>query len=128
MKTRLWIGLAAVVTLAGLPARGGELAEKVSPAVIMEELSTRLSLTPEQQALIGPLLEERNRSIQTLVEGLDATSSRREQLQALRQARSIQEEFVSQVTPALTPEQAAEWKKLREEAQDKLEQAWKSRR
>lgn len=128
MGSRHLVVIAALLALAAAPANGGELAEKVSPEVILAELSSRLSLTPEQQAHIEPLLRERNDRILALIKGLDAGASRRTQLKTLRQARSIQEEFVSGVTPVLTPEQDAEWEKLREETKDRLEEAWKGRK
>lgn len=128
MGSRHLVVIAALLALAASPASGGELAEKVSPEVLLAELSGRLSLTPDQQAHIAPLLRQRNDRILALVEGLDAGASRRAQLKTLRQARSIQQEFVSQVTPVLTPEQGAEWEKLREETRDRLEEAWESRK
>ena len=127
MEYRLLPIVAALLALAASPGRAGELAAKVSPEVLMAELSTRLALTPEQQAHITPLLQERNDRILELVEGLDAGDSRRTQLKALRKARAIQQEFVSRVSPVLTPEQDAAWEKLRDETRDRLEAAWKNR-
>ena len=123
MKPRLLLMLLAMLALCIVLPRGAAAAEEEVPGQIaMEELATRLNLTEEQRAQIAPALEQRNTRLKAMAGEVNADSSRREKLKALRQARSIQKEFVGKVSPVLTREQAAEWEKFRDEARDRLKE------
>lgn len=87
--------------------------------LLMGEMASRLALTETQQAQIGPALERRNARLLALREDLGEGAPRRQRMKALREARSIQQEFVSEVSPLLTSEQKAQWEELREEMRDK---------
>src|SRR5690606_17813581 len=86
--------------------------------IAMEELAARLDLDAAQQARIAPALQERNERLQGVTG--KAGASRREKLQVLREARTIQQDFVSKVSPVLTKEQNAEWSQLRDETREQL--------
>jgi Skp family chaperone for outer membrane proteins len=110
-----------LVLVTGTPALAAAAEDPVG-AVALEELVTRLELTAEQQARIAPLLQQRNDRLRALATDLDADSPRRQKLKTLREARSIQQEFVSKVSPLLTSGQQAEWEALREEMREKLKE------
>jgi hypothetical protein len=122
VKPRLFLMLLAMLALCIVLPRGAVAAEEAPAQIAMEELATRLNLTAEQQAQIAPALEQRNTRLKAMAGEINADSSRREKLKALRQARSIQKEFVGKVSPVLTKEQAAEWEKFRDEARDRLKE------
>ncbi len=122
MKPRLFLMLLAMLALCIVLPRGAAAAEEAPAQIAMEELATRLNLTAEQQAQIAPALEQRNARLKAMAGEVNADSSRREKLKALREARSIQKEFVGKVSPVLTKEQAAEWEKFRDEARDRLKE------
>jgi hypothetical protein len=97
-------------------------AETVAPAegsqMAIEEMRSRLALTPEQEAKISPLVEERNAKLKALRESSDPNGSRREKLGMLKQARGIQQDFVKQVEPLLSKEQKKEWAAMRDEMKE----------
>lgn len=112
-----------VLLTCGSPA----IAASAAGDVLMEEMATRLQLTDAQKAEIAPPLEQRNNQLKALRDSLPEDASRRQRLKALREARSIQQEFVGKVSPVLTKEQKSEWDKMREEMRDKASELRQSR-
>jgi hypothetical protein len=110
----------------------------VQPAVAAEEpatmqtniddLKARLNLTPDQQAKIAPLAEERRAKLEGIRGKLSSASSRKEKREVLQEAKAIQDDFAGKVEPLLTPEQQAEWQKIREETRSKMIERWRSNR
>src|SRR5690606_4521552 len=96
MNTGLFSRLAALLVLcATVPAIAAESATRQPAPIAMEELADRLDLDAAQQARIAPALQERNERLQAVT--AKAGTSRREKLQVLREARNIQQDFVSKV-------------------------------
>ena len=130
MKTRYVFALLIVVALmsGGIKdvAWGAEVSQEQREAMQLkfEELRERLALTPEQEAKIAPLVQERNEKLKALRGSSGAEPSRRERLAMLKEARSIQQDFVERVEPMLTAEQKKEWAAIREE----MKEAAKARR
>lgn len=100
-----------------------------APAAQMniDELRARLALTPEQQAKIAPLAEERRTQMEAIRTRLASASSRRDKLAVMQDAKAIQEEFTGKVEPLLTPTQQAEWKKMREETRAQMKERLRNR-
>jgi hypothetical protein len=119
MQPRLFLLLFATLAVCiVLPPRIS--AAEAQREIAMEELASRLKLTTEQQAQIAPALEQRNSGLAAIAGRVGPEASAREKVKALREARSIQQEFVGKVSPLLTREQAAEWEKLRAENRERL--------
>src|SRR5687768_617561 len=110
MNTRAVVSLPTMLILAfALPAIAATSADEL----LLEEMTTRLKLTEAQQTQIAPPLEQRNKRLKALRSDLSENASQRQKLKALRQARSIQQDFVGKVSPVLTKEQKAEWEEMR---------------
>lgn len=84
----------------------------------IEEMRSRLALTPAQEEQISPLIDERNTKLKALRESADPNGSRREKLGVLKRARGIQQDFVKQVEPLLSKEQKKEWAAMRDEMKE----------
>jgi hypothetical protein len=95
---------------------------------IIDELRTRLALTPGQEAQIAPLLQARNEKLKALRDSSNPGASRREKVGLLREARRIQKDFVEQVEPLLSKEQKKEWDAIREEMQGTAKEKLRERR
>jgi hypothetical protein len=115
----LWISTMLAFGATSACAQG---TEAVAPAegsqMAIEEMRSRLALTPEQEAQISPLVAERNAKLNALRESSDPNGSRREKLGSLKQARGIQQDFVKQVEPLLSKEQKKEWAAMRDEMKE----------
>lgn len=121
MTPRPFLAILAVLALAGsLPAAAADARGELPGQIVMEEMAARLDLTADQQARIAPALQTRNEGLKALAGRLDADAPRREKLKLVREGRSIQQDFVAAVTPVLTQEQNAEWKKMREDTREQL--------
>jgi hypothetical protein len=127
MQCRALALLTLCLLLATATAVPAAAAEEAPGALALEQLVTRLELTADQQTQIAPLLQQRNDRLRALTTDLDADSPRSQKRKALREARSVQQEFVSKVSPLLTSGQQAEWEKLREEMRDKLKERRQAR-
>ena len=93
----------------------------------IDEMRARLALTPEQQAQIAPLAEERRTKMEGIRTRLASASSRRDKRAVLQDAKAIQDDFAGKVEPLLTPTQQAEWKKMREEMRAQMKQRVRNR-
>lgn len=106
----------------------GPATAQESPAVAgIEELRSRLNLTPEQEAQIAPYAEQRREKLEKIRNRTSSTTSRRDKRAALQEAKSAQDEFQRNVEPLLTKEQQAEWKKMREEARVQMKERLRNR-
>lgn len=95
--------------------------------ISIEELRTRLNLTPQQQEQIAPLVEERKAKMEPIRAKARSADSRREKRALLQEAKAVQDDFNSKVQPILTPEQQAEWTKMREELREQTKERRKNR-
>ena len=103
-------------------------AESPAPAQMnIEDLRARLALTPDQQAQMAPLVEERKAKMAGIRSKLSAATSRRDKRSVLQEAKVIQDDFNSKVEPVLTQEQQAEWKKIREESREQMKERLRNR-
>ena len=98
-----------------------------APQISIDDLRARLNLTPEQQAAIAPYAEERKAKMEQVRSKLASATSRRDKLALAKEAKAIQDDFSSKVQPVLTPEQQAEWQKIREEMREQMKQRMRSR-
>ena len=98
-----------------------------SSEMTMEQLTTRLNLTPEQQTKIAPYVETRRTKMQDVHSKLSANATRKDKRAAMQEAKQAQDEFVKNVEPVLTTEQQAEWKKLRDEAREQMKERMRNR-
>lgn len=111
----------------GTPARAATDTQKDAMQLRIEELRSRLNLTSEQEAALGPLVQGRNARLQALRGSSDGEPSRRERRALVRQARTIQEEFIGKAEPLLSKEQMREWEKIRAEMRDEAINRWRTR-
>ena len=117
MKRALLLLLAvSAIALANLSWAEGSSHQSMS----MDELSSRLHLTPEQQDKIKPLAEQRRARLEDIHGRMSTAASRRDKFSLMQEAKQAQDEFVAGVEPLLTAEQQGEWKQMRDEAREQM--------
>jgi len=117
MKRALLCLLAvSAIALANLSWAEGSSHQSMS----MDELSSRLHLTPEQQDKIKPLAEQRRARLEDIHGRMSTAASRRDKFSLMKEAKQAQDEFVAGVEPLLTAEQQGEWKQMRDEAREQM--------
>lgn len=94
----------------------------------LEELKTRLNLSPEQIEKIQPILVEEAAKLKEIRDKHAGETSRRSKLGMARELRDVQEDMLKRIEPLLTKEQRTEWKKIREERKDDFRDELKERR
>jgi protein CpxP len=127
--------LLSLLILAAVPAGFPALAQaaerteaqREAMQLKLEELRERLALTPEQEEKIKPLIQERNEKLKALYASTNPNASRREKLGKLREARGIQQAFLTKVEPILTKEQKKEWEAIRKEMKEAAMERRRSR-
>jgi hypothetical protein len=122
--------LFALIALTGLsiaPAAEITDAQQQAFETKIQELRTRLALTPEQEQKIAPLLEARNQKLRDLRAKYGQDASRREKLGMMREAKAIQKDFDAQLEPILTKEQMKEWQQFRDEARAAARERYRDR-
>jgi hypothetical protein len=93
----------------------------------VEQLRSRLNLTPAQQQQIEPLAAERRARLEDIHARMNGANTRRDKVQLMKEAKQIQDEFVAEAEPLLTTDQRAEWKKMREETREQMKARWRNR-
>lgn len=111
--------LMSTVPFAGAHAQNVRHTEGRSPDQIMADMKSRLGLTEDQEARIRPILENEFVKRHAIIEkyqgqGRQGRSSLRNELQQLRSSTD------HQLEPILTKAQMEEYRKMQEEARQKM--------
>lgn len=96
------------------PGRGGHTPD---PKQQLQRMSKQLQLTSDQQAKIGPILQQRAQQAQALrADNSLAPADRRAKMMSLVQ------DTEGQINAVLTPAQRDQWKAMREKAMERAEE------
>ncbi len=117
--------LSAALAAAGAAAQQPQ--EEVSPALqaAVEEAKARLKLTPEQEAQLKVLRQERNEALKAIRDRHAGDRTRRARRAMFREAEPVIENYQARVRTILDESQYAEWEKMRAEARDRLKERYK---
>ena len=121
---------AATVAMALAAASVGVIAQQpaIDPAAVqaaLQEAKARLQLTPEQEAQLKPLMQERNQALKAIRDKYAGDDSRRTRRAMFREAEPIIENYQARVRTILNDAQYAEWEKMRAEARERLKEQYK---
>lgn len=121
---------AATVAMMLAAASAGVIAQQpaIDPAAVqaaIQEAKARLQLTPEQEAQLKPLMQERNQALKAIREKYAGDDSRRTRRAMFREAEPIVENYQARVRTILNDAQYAEWEKMRAEARERLKEQYK---
>lgn len=83
----------------------------------LQRLTKQLQLTPDQQAKIGPMLQQRDQQLQSL-----HSDSSLQPADRRAKAMSIMQDSESQIGGVLTQEQRDKWKAMREKAMERMQE------
>jgi len=92
----------------------------------MDDLKTRLNLTPDQVEKIRPLLQEDAQKIKAIRDKHAGDTSEAVRKQMLNEAEPVRKDFNKRIEQILSPEQRKEWNKIREERAEELKRSIKS--
>ena len=90
----------------------------------MDVVRNRLSLTPEQEARLTPIFEQRIGELQSLREQLAKATSEQQKRDLMRGAKKGQEAFNTQVESVLDASQKTEWQELRAQTREKVKERY----
>jgi hypothetical protein len=125
---RLRSTLAVALTLAFASGAALSQAAATDPARIqaaIAEAKARLKLTPEQEAQLKPLIEERSARLKAIRDQHAGDDSRRAKRAMYRDAKPVMDDYQEKVRAILTDEQEAEWEKMRSEARQRLKERYR---
>ena len=99
------------------PAASNQHMHKFDAQTQLQHLTKQLQLTSDQQAKIGPMLQQRDQQLQALrgdssLKGADRRAK----------AQSIMQDSESQIGGVLTQEQNDKWKAMREKAMERMQE------
>jgi Spy/CpxP family protein refolding chaperone len=83
----------------------------------LQRLTKQLELTPDQQAKIGPLLQQRDQQLQSLHSDTSLKPADRR-----AKSMSIIQDSESQISGLLTQPQRDKWKAIREKAMERMQE------
>ena len=107
--------------LGSLPAAAQDVWDTVPS---MDVVRNRLSLTPEQEARLTPIFEQRIGELQSLRDQLAKATSQQQKRNLMRGEKMGQEAFNTQVESLLDASQKTEWRELRAQTRDKLKERY----
>jgi hypothetical protein len=93
----------------------------------LDTLSSRLELTPEQEAQLRPLFQKRQSELQQAQLSLQAAATKQQKREVLRNAKKSGDAFNSQVESVLTPSQKHEWREIRSSVREKVKERAKEK-
>lgn len=133
---RILLGALLSIALPAAAADTGQLTEEQRARIEarFEEIRERLDLSEEQKALLGPVLRKdfEQRAEVMRKHGVTRESEQRpsrSEMRALRrELKAVREATDAEVERILDPGQMAEYRKIREEAQDEMRARARSRR
>ena len=123
----------ARLAVAAVGILGAGMALAQAPAVdpsaiqaVVEEAKARLKLTPEQEAQLKPIVQDRNQKLKAIRDKYASDTSRRAKRAMFKEAQPVVENYQARVRTILNDEQEAEWEKMRAEAKERLKEQYKS--
>ncbi len=128
MHTSRWHSLFAGLALCALlaaPAVSQTLRDSV-PSI--DVVRARLNLTPEQEATLRPLFQQRAADLQEARARFEQAVSRTEKQDVLRAVKSDSQTFNTQVESLLNNEQKAEWREMRDETREKVKERYEQKK
>jgi len=88
----------------------------------LETVSGRLDLTPEQEAQLRPIFQNRLSELRESQLLLQRASTPQQKDDVLRDEKKASEAFNSQVESVLTPSQKNKWREMRSAVREKIEE------
>ena len=90
----------------------------------IDVVRTRLHLTPEQEAKLRPMFQQREQQLYETRSKLQASASSSAQRDVMRAAKADAHAFNSQVESVLDASQKAGWRELRDETREKVKERY----
>jgi hypothetical protein len=88
----------------------------------LDNISRQLELTPEQEARLLPIFQNRKSELQQSQLLLQHATTPQRKDEVLKDAKKAGDEFNAQVESALTPSQKPEWREIRSEIREKVKE------
>lgn len=128
-KSRFGFFSAAGLLLCAMVASVAVSAQPVLDTLpTLDTLSSRLELSPEQEAQLRPLFEKRKSELQQSQLLLQRATSRQQKKEVLRDAKKAGDAFNSQVEGVLSPSQKNEWREIRAGVREKVKERAEEKR
>jgi periplasmic protein CpxP/Spy len=90
----------------------------------IDVVRNRLHLTPEQEAKLRPMFQQREQQLYETRSKLEAAASSTGKREVLKAAKADARTFNEQVEGVLDSSQKAEWRELRDETRDKVKERY----
>jgi len=90
----------------------------------IDVVRNRLHLTPEQEAKLRPMFQQREQQLYETRSKLEAAASSTGKREVLQAAKADARTFNEQVEGVLDASQKAEWRELRDETRDKVKERY----
>jgi len=123
-RSRLGIRSGAALLLCTILTSLPVGAESVLDSVpTIDNISSRLELTPEQEAKLRPIFANRLSELQLTQLHLDQATTPQQKDEVLRDAKKAADNFNSQVESVLTPSQRNEWREIRSQIRETVRES-----
>ena len=88
----------------------------------LDSISRQLELTPEQEARLRPIFQNRQSELQQSQLLLQRATTPQRKAEVLQEAKKAGDDFNAQVESALTPSQKQEWREIRSAVREKVKE------
>jgi predicted Zn-dependent protease len=93
---------------------------------VVEEAKARLKLTPEQEAQLKPIVQDRNQKLKAIRDKYAGDKSRHARRDMFKEAQPVVENYQARVRTILDDQQEVEWEKMRAEAKERLKKQYQT--
>lgn len=122
-RSRIGFSSAAGLLLCAIFASLSARADSVLDALpTLDSISSRLELTPAQEAQLRPVFQKRLSELQASQRLLDQAATPQQKSDVLRDAKQAGDSFNAQVESVLSPSQKNEWHEIRAGVREKVDE------
>jgi len=116
----LALGLFAAMPAVAQQQHGDSAARAAQVKERLAKISKELNLTPQQNEQLKPIIQQEVADLRAVHDKYKGDKSSDAKMSRRKEMRAVQEKYEPQINGVLTPDQQAQWKKMKQEKMEQM--------
>jgi len=116
----LALGLFAAMPAVAQQQHGDSAARAAQVKERLAKISKELNLTPQQNEQLKPIFQQEVADLRAVHDKYKGDKSSDAKMSRRKEMRAVQEKYEPQINGVLTPDQQAQWKKMKQEKMEQM--------